>query len=359
MILSVFFQLLAGALWLGALLMSANTMLFSVQTISSIRGVYSSLLSVFLVAHIQGSDAVKREPSTTSHRLIINPAYFFCAVPTLIVFLLDGRELAKNLGLLFVITLLYVLVLVFRDRSGTVKSSSFEVVSPILLLAVLCTSSLVGVEVLAVVMAVSFLAGSRFVGFSLHSLAKRNLFQLVTQFPLYFSPLILIFFRSEIYVDISIDGTNEAFMEGVGLVINGLGGALAMALIMRKSEKLLFLSLVFIFLMLVTLVAVSIATISLGGSELAQVISSLICIEFARLSVWMIHTDLIKRSSSSGMSILYNSIGAIGVFLVFYFISLASFTAASTAINILFCYLVIFFIFMTFSIFEGRNRCLH
>ena len=254
---------------------------------------------------------------------------------------------------------MYILLLVYRDKRGAVKSSEFEVVSPILLLAVLGMSSLVETEVLAVAIVASLTVGSRFVSFTLRSLDKRKIFQLLTQFPLYFSPLILIFFRSEIYADISIDGTSEAFMEGVGLVINGLGGALAMALIMRKPEKLLSFSLIFSAFMLVTLGAINLTTTDLGGNALAHVISFLICIEFARLSVWMIHTDLIKKSSSIGMSILFNSIGAIGVFLVFYVINLTNFSGTNMAINILSCYLIIFVVFMAFRFLMRGDGCPH
>lgn len=240
-----FWFLVSGVVWLALIWFSASLDV-PPQLISLAHSGYIGLFSVFLILEMKNatdasSEAGGEKPKASYLIRLHDLPWLFVPLLSVVLLSVVSKDVVialKEFWLVFGFFCLCLLLLIFRIGRRNVRSISWEVIPPILFLVVIIAPDYLMAAVVAICLGSIFVMVSRSGGQSGATTATDSLF---SQLPsLCIAPVVIIALRDHVDVRGVVE---RQYTEILGLVINGVGGALWGSIVIRKANLLTPLSL--------------------------------------------------------------------------------------------------------------------
>lgn len=275
----------SGVLWL-LLVKWAQTLGVAPQWISISRTIYIGTSSIFLLlelrrAHYETGQRPEEPFGIPLRELAWYTIPAFSTIP--LAFLSSELKLeASAIAWLFSFWCLQLIVLVWRQSRNGIRSGLWDLIPPLILLAILLMPLRPWLAVLAGLVALA--AATRTRG----TIGEGPADSLIIQLPsLCLAPAALIVLRDSISQSALFDRSN---MEALGMVVNGVGAALWTSIVMRTTRLVPLSAGLWIGGALAALVA------TLDLHSLWRVIPALLAAELLRGSLWLATTATMARS---------------------------------------------------------------
>ncbi|MBA4040204.1 MAG: hypothetical protein C0474_00065 [Sphingobium sp.] len=278
---ALFWLVLSGGLWL-ALVQIAGRLDVPPQIISLARSGYIGTFSIFMLLELRrGATATGGQFRPKALYLYLTP---LLSLVILAVYSPDLKLTPYLISLMVVFYACQLMLLVVRSERGQIRSAIWDLLGPILLLLLaLNLFGLIAAAIAAMGFAVIVLRRPAEPGDS-----RVEVDTVILQLPsICIAPVVLIALRDVFDARALID---RAQVETFGLIVNGVGGALWTATVMRQSDRLRLWSLVLWGASTLTALGVAALGVGLIGSALAIVVA-----EGFRGALWLGATHLLSR----------------------------------------------------------------